>query len=58
MRMYATRRECEMILSCLYERMSKVGIDEMMEYEKLTSRVVKILATQCKKDNSTYTKGA
>lgn len=54
MRLYATRRECEIILSCLYERMSSLKLEEMSEYSKLTDRIIKVTDTQCEKDRSTY----
>lgn len=57
MRIYATRRECEIILSCLYERMAGLPIHKIEEYEKLASRIVEINRRQCKDDKSEYTEG-
>lgn len=54
MRLYATRRECEIILSCLYDRMSTLKLDEMREYNTLADRIIKVTANQCEKDHSTY----
>lgn len=54
MRLYATRRECEMILSCLYDRMADVPLEELPEYQRLTQRILEVNVKQCKKDMSRY----
>lgn len=54
MRLYATRRECEMILSSLYDKMSNIPIEQLPEYQRLTQRILEINAKQCKKDTSRY----
>lgn len=54
MRIYATRRECEIILNCLYDRMSTLKLDEMPEYSKLADRIIAVTSKQCEKDHSTY----
>lgn len=54
MRLYANRRECEIILSCLYERMANLQLDELQEYNKLANRIVEVNFRQCKEDKSKY----
>lgn len=56
MRIYATRRECEIILSCLYERMATLSIGEMAEYDKLASRIMEVNRRQCEDDKSKYSR--
>lgn len=48
MRIYATRRECEIILNCLYSRMGTLRLD------KLADRIIEVTNSQCKMDHSTY----
>ena len=54
MRIYATRRECEILLNCLYSKMSTLKLEEMQEYNKLADRIIAVTSTQCKDDHSTY----
>lgn len=54
MRLYATRRECEMILSGLYGKMKDLPMDELPEYQRLAQRILEVNAKQCKDDMSRY----
>ena len=54
MRLYATRRECEIILTALYSKMSTLPIDQLEEYNNLTSRIIAVTDKQCKCDNTRY----
>lgn len=54
MRIYATRRECEIILNCLYSRMGTLRLDELAKYNKLADRIIEVTNSQCKMDHSTY----
>ncbi len=54
MRIYATRRECEIILSCLYDRMSALTLNEMAEYNNIADRIIRVTSHQCEKDRTTY----
>jgi len=54
MRIYATRRECEIILNCLYDRMSTLKLEEIREYNALANRIVEVTTKQCENDHSTY----
>lgn len=56
MRLYATRRECEILLSCLYSRMGTLKLSEMPEYSALANRIIAITNRQCKNDHSSYSK--
>jgi hypothetical protein len=53
-KIFTTRKQCEMILSCLYERMQNLPTSELPEYNKLCTRLVNILELQCKEDDSHY----
>ena len=54
MRIYATRRECEIILNCLYSRMGNLKLEELSEYNKLADRIIAVTSRQCERDHSTY----
>ncbi len=54
MRLFATRRECEIILTSLYSKMSTLPIDQLEEYNNLTSRILSVTDKQCKRDNTKY----
>lgn len=54
MRIYATRRECEIILNCLYEKMSTLKLEDIAEYNRLADRIVTVTNNQCKDDHSAY----
>ena len=54
MRIYATRRECEILLNCLYSKMGTLKLEEMSEYSKIADRIIAVTANQCEKDRSTY----
>lgn len=56
MRIYATRRECEIILNALYSKMSTLTLDELNEYNTITARIMKVTVSQCKRDNTRYEK--
>lgn len=57
MKIYATRRECEIILNCLYSRMGNLKMDEMPEYNKIANRIIEVTNKQCKADHSSYSDG-
>ena len=54
MRIYATRRECEIILNCLYGKMSTLKLEDIAEYNRLADRIVTVTNNQCKDDHSAY----
>lgn len=54
MRIYATRRECEIILNCLYGRMRTLKLEELPEYNRLADRIIDVTSRQCEKDHSSY----
>lgn len=54
MRIYATRRECEIILNCLYKQMGELRLEELSEYNALANRIIAVTDNQCKDDHSTY----
>lgn len=54
MRLYANRRECEIILNCLYNKMKDLTIEELPEYHRLTQRIIKVNESQCKNDKTSY----
>lgn len=54
MRIFATRRECEIILTSLYSKMSTLPFDQLEEYNNLTSRILSVTDKQCKHDNTRY----
>lgn len=56
MRLYATRRECEIILNCLYKQMGELRLEELSEYNALANRIIAVTSNQCKRDHSTYDK--
>ena len=54
MRIYTTRRECEIILNCLYSKMSTLKLEDIAEYNRLADRIVAVTNNQCKYDHSAY----
>lgn len=52
--LYANRRECEIILNCLYNKMKDLTIKELPEYHHLTQRILKVNESQCKSDKTSY----
>lgn len=54
MRIYATRRECEIILNCLYGKMSTLKLEDIAEYNRLADRIIAVTSRQCERDHSTY----
>lgn len=57
MRIYATKRECEILLNCLYSKMQDLKLEEIAEYNNLANRIITVTSKQCKHDNSTYEGG-
>ena len=54
MRIYATRRETEMILDGLYTEMRNAQAEDLPDYYKIIERIQTILQAQCKDDRTTY----
>lgn len=54
MRIYATRRQTEMILDGLYTEMRSAQVEDLQDYYKIIERIQTILQAQCKDDRTTY----
>jgi diadenosine tetraphosphate (Ap4A) HIT family hydrolase len=54
MRIYATRRESEIILNSLFKQMAELPMDEIAEYNEIAQRIIRVNKTQCKSDHSKY----
>lgn len=54
MRIYANRRETEMILDGLYSEMRKAQAEDLPDYYKIIERIQTVLQEQCKYDRSLY----